>query len=170
MMEGAQPVKRPIGMTILLTLSLINACMQIFSNLFMFVSAPILKKMMESGELEDSVIPMLSSIDESMVENFSQMMELWMGVPSVYFLITGVLFIGSLVGVIKMFKLQRLGFHIYSIAQILILINAVAFVYSHMPQNPFFSEFLTTAMFILIYHLYFKRIEYDSQAKREQDI
>lgn len=170
MMEGAQPVKRPIGMTILLTLSLINACMQIFSNLFMFVSAPILKKMMESGELEDSVIPMLSSIDESMVENFSQMMELWMGVPSVYFLITGVLFTGSLVGVIKMFKLQRLGFHIYSIAQILILINAVAFVYSHMPQNPFFSEFLTTAMFILIYHLYFKRIEYDSQAKREQDI
>lgn len=170
MMEGAQPVKRPIGMTILLTLSLINACMQIFSNLFMFVSAPILRKMMESGELEDSVIPMLSSIDESMMENFSQMMELWMGVPSVYFLITGVLFTGSLVGVIKMFKLQRLGFHIYSIAQILILINAVAFVYSHMPQNPFFSEFLTTAMFILIYHLYFKRIEYDSQAKREQDI
>ena len=170
MMEGAQPVKRPIGMTILLVLSLVNACMQIFSNLFMFVSAPILKKMMESGELEDSVIPMLSSIDESMVESFSQMMELWMGVPTVYFLITGVLFTGSLVGVIKMFKLQRLGFHIYSIAQILILINAVAFVYSHMPQNPFFSEFLTTAMFILIYHLYFKRIEYDSQAKREQDI
>ena len=170
MMEGAQPVKRPIGMTILLTLSLINACMQIFSNLFMFVTAPILKKMMESGELEDSVIPMLSSVDESMVESFSQMMELWMSVPTVYFLITAVLFTASLVGVIKMFKLQRLGFHIYSIAQILILINAVAFVYSHMPQNPFFSEFLTTAMFILIYHLYFKRIEYDSQAKREQDI
>ena len=170
MMEGAQPVKRPIGMTILLTLSLINACMQIFSNLFMFVTAPILKKMMESGELEDSVIPMLSSVDESMVESFSQMMELWMSVPTVYFLITAVLFTASLVGVIKMFKLQRLGFHIYSIAQILILINAVAFVYSHLPQNPFFSEFLTTAMFILIYHLYFKRIEYDSQAKSEQDI
>ena len=170
MMEGAQPVKRPIGMTILLVLSLVNACMQIFSNLFMFVTAPILKEMMESGELEDSVIPMLSSVDETMVESFSSMMELWMGIPTVYFLITGVLFIGSLVGVVKMFKLQRLGFHIYSISQILILINAVAFVYSNMPQNPFFSEFLTTAMFILIYHLYFKRIEYDSQAKREQDI
>ena len=170
MMESAQPVKRPIGMTILLVLSLVNACMQIFSNLFMFVTAPILKEMMESGELEDSVIPMLSSVDETMVESFSSMMELWMGIPTVYFLITGVLFIGSLVGVVKMFKLQRLGFHIYSISQILILINAVAFVYSHTPQNPFFSEFLTTAMFILIYHLYFKRIEYDSQAKREQDI
>ena len=170
MMESAQPVKRPIGMTILLVLSLVNACMQIFSNLFMFVTAPILKEMMESGELEDSVIPMLSSVDETMVESFSSMMELWMGIPTVYFLITGVLFIGSLVGVVKMFKLQRLGFHIYSISQILILINAVAFVYSHTPQNPFFSEFLTTAMFILIYHLYFKRIEYDSQAKRDQDI
>ncbi|MBO7082725.1 MAG: hypothetical protein J6W30_02640 [Bacteroidales bacterium] len=170
MMESAQPVKRPIGMTILLVLSLVNACMQIFSNLFMFVTAPILKEMMESGELEDSVIPMLSSVDETMVESFSSMMELWMGIPTVYFLITGVFFIGSLVGVVKMFKLQRLGFHIYSISQILILINAVAFVYSHTPQNPFFSEFLTTAMFILIYHLYFKRIEYDSQAKREQDI
>jgi hypothetical protein len=168
-METAQP-KRPIGMTILLTLSLINACMQIFSNFFMFVTAPILKGMMESGELEDSITPMLSAMDETMAENFSDMLELWTNIPSIYFLITGLLFIGSLFGVIKMFKLQRVGFHCYSISQILILIASVAFIYSHMPQNTFFSDFLTTAMFILIYHLYFKRIENDPQTQREQDI
>ena len=168
-METTQP-KRPIGMTILLVLSLINACMQIFSNLFMFVSAPILKEMMESGELEDSITPMLSAMDETMAESFSNMLELWTNIPTIYFLITGLLFVGSLAGVIKMFKLQRVGFHCYSISQILILITSVALVYSHMPQNTFFSDFLTTVMFILIYHLYFKRIENDPQAQREQDI
>ena len=168
-METVQP-KRPIGMTILLVLSLINACMQIFSNLFMFVSAPILKEMMESGELEDSINPILSAMDETMAESFSNMLELWTNIPTIYFLITGLLFVGSLVGVIKMFKLQRVGFHCYSISQILILITSVVLVYSHTPQNTFFSDFLTTVMFILIYHLYFKRIENDPQAQREQDI
>ena len=53
-----------------------------------------------------------------------------------------------------------MGFHIYSISQLLILIAEVAFVYSKLPQNPFFNEFLSTVMFILIYYLFFKRIEF----------
>ncbi|MBO6026351.1 MAG: hypothetical protein J6P73_03815 [Bacteroidales bacterium] len=169
-METTQPVKRPVGMTFLLVLSILNACLQIFSNLFMYITMPVMKTMTDNGELEDAFAPFFSMIDESMVENFNSTIEVWMNVPPYYFLITGLLFVGSLVGAVKMLRLQRLGFHIYSISQMLILIVAVAFVYSHMPQNPFFSVFLTTVMFILIYHLYFKRIENDPTTKKEQDI
>lgn len=159
-METAQPIKRPIGMTILLVLSLINACAQIFSNLLTYLLAPALKDMMESGQMDDVFNIYNSFMDESMVENLKTTMDLWLNINPTFFLLTGLLYIGSLFGVIRMFKLQRLGFHIYSISQMLILIVAVMFLYSHMPQNPFFSEFLTTALFILIYHLYFKRIEF----------
>ena len=62
-----------------------------------------------------------------------------------------------------MFKLQRVGFHFYSISQILMLIAAVVFVYSKQGQDTFLNEFLTTMMFILIYHLYLKRIEFQQQ-------
>lgn len=159
-METAQPIKRPIGMTILLVLSLINACAQIFSNLLTYLLAPTLKEMMESGQMDDVFNMYNAFMDESMVENLRSTMDLWLDVNPMFFLLTGLLYIGSLFGVIRMFKLQRLGFHLYSISQMLILIVAVAFLYSKMPQNPFFSEFLTTVLFILIYHLYLKRIEF----------
>lgn len=169
-METTQPVKRPVGMTFLLVLSILNASLQIFSNLLMFVTMPIMKAMTDNGEMEDAFEPFLSMMDETMVESFNSTMEVWMNVKPIFFLITGLLFVGTLVGAIKMLRLQRLGFHIYSISKMLILIAAVAFVYSHMAQNPFINEFLTTVMFILIYHLYFKRIENDPTKKREQDI
>lgn len=169
-MDNSQPMKRPIGMTILLVLSLANACMQIFSNLFLFITSPILKEMMDNGELEDAFKPLQSFMDEATMESYMNMMDHLSSIDPIYFLLTGILFIGSLIGVIKMFKLQRLGFHIYSISQILLLIVSVAFVHSTFGNNGFFNEFLLTLMFILMYHLYLKRFENGQETKREQDI
>ncbi|MBQ3709374.1 MAG: hypothetical protein II887_01585 [Bacteroidales bacterium] len=160
---SAQPVRRPVGMTVLLIISLVNACMQIFSNLFMFITTPIVKETVESPEWEKITTPFLSAMGKGMAESYTKTMELWTTINPAYFLITGVLFICSLMGVIRMLKLQRVGFHLYSISQLLILITAVAFHYFQITQVPFFSELLITAMFILIYHLYFKRIEFQTQ-------
>ena len=76
-----------------------------------------------------------------------------------YYLFLLVLFIASLVGVLKMFKWDKRGFHIYSIAQILMLINASVYLYPKQPQSNFASELLLTLIFILLYYLYFKRME-----------
>jgi hypothetical protein len=70
-----------------------------------------------------------------------------------------VLFIASLVGVIKMFRGDKRGLHIYAMAQILMLIDASVFVYPLQKPSPFFSDLLLTAIFILIYYLYFKRMD-----------
>ena len=85
-------------------------------------------------------------------------------------MLTALLYVGSLIGVIKMFKLQRTGFHVYSISQMLILIVSVICIYSKQGTDGFFNEFLMTVMFILIYHLYLKRIENDPANQRELDI
>ena len=166
------PVKRPIGMTILLVLSLINACLQIFSSLGMFVSLPFISQMMENGELEEAMAPFLTlmQINGEDLESFWQIIETRITTSPIYYLLTALFYFGSLIGVIKMFKLQRTGFHFYSISQMLLLIITVIFIYSKLGSVGFFNEFLMTVMFILIYHLYLKRIENEPKAKREQDI
>lgn len=85
-----------------------------------------------------------------------------------YYLILTVLFIASLVGVVKMFKGDKRGLHIYAIAQICMLINASVFVYPLQKPSPFVSDLLLTAIFILIYRLYFKRMEMLEQTQNPE--
>lgn len=166
-----QPVRRPIGMTILLVLSLVNAILQIFSSLGMWITTPVMSQMLANGELEESMAPFLTlmRMDGDELETFWQILETRLSINPIYYLFTALLYIGSLFGVIKMFKLQRVGFHVYSISQMLLLIVSVIYIYSTLGSTGFFNEFLMTVMFILLYHLYFKRIENDPTTKREQD-
>ena len=165
-------VKRPVGMTILLVLSLINAILQIFSSLGMWMTTPVMREMLANGELEESMLPFLTlmRMDDEATKAFWEVLENRLTINPIYYLFTALLYVGSLVGVIKMFKLQRTGFHFYSISQMLLLIVSVIYVYSTQGSAGFFNEFLMTVMFILIYHLYLKRIENDPANKREQDI
>ena len=169
-MMNDNTIKRPVGMTILLVLSCINACFQIFGNLSTFFAVPMMKQMMANGQLEELMSPFLSMMQGDELKAFWESFEARLAINRLYYLFTALLYIGSLVGVIKMFKLQRKGFHIYSIAQILLLIVAVVFVYSTQGKSGFINEFLFTALFILLYHLYLKRIENVPNTKREQDI
>ena len=157
-----QPYKRPTGMTILLVLSFINAGLQIISSLIMYVGTPVLEEMLASGQIEELLLPFLNSMDENMREAYLGELEFRASVNPLYYLFNLMLYIGSLMGVLKMFKLHRVGFHTYSISQMLILINSVVFIYSNHTHSGFFSEFLTTVLFILMYHLFFKKIEMDS--------
>lgn len=159
MNEIEPQVKRPVGMTILLVLSLLNAIYQIVSSLFIFILMPAMKQMVETNQIEDLLESYMPMLDSSMVETVTENLSVQLSVSPYYYLLLAVLYAGSLAGVLRMFRLERIGFHIYSISQMLILIAEVAFVYTKLPQNPFFNEFLMTVMFILIYHLFFKRIE-----------
>ena len=165
-------VKRPVGMTILLVLSLINAILQIFSSLGMWLTTPVMSQMLTDGTLEESMAPFLTlmRMDDASTQAFWEVLENRLTINPIYYLLTALLYIGSLIGVIKMFKLQRAGFHFYSISQMLLLIVSVVYVYSTQGSAGFFNEFLMTVMFILIYHLYLKRIENDPKNQREQDI
>lgn len=171
-MINEAPIKRPIGMTILLILSLVNACLQIFSSLGMFLTLPIMNEMLSNGDMAQQMEPWLSMMRMSDEETkaFWEVIESRLSINPAYYLLTALLYVGSLVGVLRMFKLQRIGFHVYSISQMLILIVAVIFVYSTQGSSGFFNEFLMTVMFILLYHLYLKRIENGANPEREQDI
>ena len=144
-------------MTILLVLSFINACWNILRSIIMYFTTPLMSEMLNNGQFEEMMEP-FSSMGEEFTKAMNESMTVLTQINTNYYLILLVLFIASLVGVIKMFRGDKRGLHIYAIAQILMLIDASVFVYPLQKPSPFFSDLLLTVIFILIYYLYFKRM------------
>jgi len=151
-------------MTILLVLSFLNACFSIFSNVVMYFFTPMLSEMIKSGQLEEIMGSVMTSANEETRTEMMNSMTMLSNIKPVFYLIMLVLFIASLIGVIKMFKWDKRGFHIYSIAQLLMLIASSVYKYPMMQPSPFMTDLLLTAMFILVYYLYFKRMEMTNRA------
>ena len=145
-------------MTILLVLSFINACWNIFSSLITLIVKPRITEMLHNGEFEKMMQPFATK-DEEFAKAMNESMQMFSQIDSKFYIILLILFIASLVGVIKMFKNDKRGFHIYSIAQICMLIDNSMFVYPLQHPSPFLSDMMLTAIFILLYYLYFKRME-----------
>ena len=160
-----QDMKRPSGMTFVLILSLINACWKILTELISYFFIPITAKMMESGQLQQSYEPIFTMMKwgKEEIDAFMATLQSAMSVNVNYHLITALLFVGSLVGVIMMFKTNKTGLHVYSISQISMLIAASMYLYPKQPQSTFFYDLLLTLMFIFLYYLYFKRMEMAKQ-------
>lgn len=161
------PKKRPVGMTILLVLSFINACWNIFSSSISLIMKPGLTEMRNNGQLEEMMKP-FSAMGGDFAKAMNDAMQIFSQIDSKFYLILIALFIASLIGVIKMFKGNKLGFHIYSIAQICMLIDNSVFVYPLQKPSPFFSDLMLTAIFILLYYLYFKRLEMSQPTQKPE--
>ena len=157
-METTEQKTRPTGMTILLILSFINACWNILRSVILYFTTPRMAEMYENGELEKMMEP-FSAMGEEFTKAMNDAMHIFTQINPNYYLILLVLFIASLIGVLKMFKGDKRGFHIYSIAQICMLIDHSVFVYPLQKPSPFTSDLIITILFILLYYLYFKRMQ-----------
>lgn len=157
-METSEQKKRPTGMTILLVLSFINACWNIFRSVVMYVTTPRLAEMLDSGVFEEMMQP-FSTMGEDFTKSMNDTINVLTQINPNYYLILLALFVVSLMGVRRMFKNDKRGFHLYSISQICMLIAHSVYVYPLQKPSPFTSDLLLTAVFIFLYYLYFKRME-----------
>ena len=157
-LNPTQQPKRPTGMTILLVLSFINACWNILRSLVMYIATPRITEMIDSRQFEEMMQP-FSAMGEDFSKSMNETLNTLTQINPNYYLILLVLFIVSLMGVRRMFKFDKSGFHLYSIAQICMLIAHSVFVYPLQKPSPFTSDLLLTAIFILLYYLYFKRMD-----------
>jgi hypothetical protein len=73
-----------------------------------------------------------------------------------YYLFEMLLFIASFVGVLMMWKLQKKGFHVYAISQILMLIVTSVFVTSKIGGGFPFGAIFWTALFVIMYFPHYK--------------
>ena len=157
-METTEQKTRPTGMTILLVLSFINACWNIIRSIVLYFTTPKMVEMYQNGQFDEMMTP-FSGMGEDFTNAMNDAMHIFSQINPNYYLILLVLFIASLIGVLKMFKGDKRGFHIYSIAQICMLIDHSVFVYPLQKPSPFTSDLMITILFILLYYLYFKRMQ-----------
>jgi hypothetical protein len=75
-----------------------------------------------------------------------------------YYFIEMILFIASFVGVLMMWRLQKRGFHVYTISQILMLIATSICVVSKIGGGFPFGPVLWTALFVMMYFSHYKRV------------
>lgn len=122
--------KRPDLLMVLCILTFIGSGMAAFSNLFIFLSFDEVSNILEDFDMDFPEFDMIMSGGKK-------------------FFITGfILYTLSLAGAIQMWKLSKIGFHIYTGAQIFILLLPLAMI-----ENFKFSFFglLITAAFIFAY-------------------
>ena len=148
--ENPEP-QRPTGLSIACVLSFINAGFQFISNIFWFLAYNTMQSL---GQDEDYL---------ELMEKFSQgndqieaTMQAQLAVSRVSYLLQALLFVGSFIGVYYMWKQLKKGFHIYAIAQILILIVTAVFVTS-ITGASIVGPAVLTAIWIGIYFIYYRK-------------
>ena len=130
-----EPGKRTDLLTILCVLTFVGSGLAAFSNFFIYLSYEEMLTIVEDYEVE--------------IPGFDMMMS-----GGRRFFITGfILYTFSWVGALQMWKLKKIGFHLYTGAQIFILLLPVIMIQSY--QFSIFS-LLFTAVFIAGYAINLK--------------
>jgi hypothetical protein len=128
-------VSRPDWLTYLCIASFIGSGLAVVSNLFIFFSY-------------EEMILLKDQIDMNIPE-----FELIMSGGRRFFFAGFILYSISFFGVYYLYKLRKIGFHLYAVAQVFILVLPVAFI----PAYPFsLLSVLVTAGFITGYAYYYK--------------
>lgn len=148
--ENPEP-QRPTGLTITCVLSFINAGFQFLGNIFSFLAYNVMQGLGQDEDYLEMMEKFVPDIDE-----FEATMNAQLAVSRVSYLLQALLYVGSFIGVLYMWRLQKKGFHIYAISQILLLIVTAVFVTS-VTGAPIWGSVILTAIWIGIYFIYYRK-------------
>jgi hypothetical protein len=129
--------QRPTLLTIICILTFIGSGMNLFSS-FMIAGFYDLFVQIAQEFAEKFKLPGIELLTEA---------------TPMFFLISGLFYVGSLIGAVFMFLMKKIGFHIYTIAQILLVIAPMYFL--HQP-GPDVLVLLFSGLFIFLYSMNLK--------------
>lgn len=145
--------QRPTLLSVLCVLSFINGAWNALQNFCIFGMYNTFSSMLEDDDMMDKISELMGNAQFETVQKAYQMM---LSVDRIFYLLTSLLYIGSFVGVAFMWKMKKNGFHIYAIAQILILIVAALYFYGTTGASPW-MDVIMTAIFITWYFTFYKK-------------
>jgi hypothetical protein len=131
--EIPKPI-RPQALTVVCWLSFFGSGLGAVSNLFFYLFHNQVIEVIESGVYKDL------GFDMTMISSVSKY----------YFLFTGLLQVAAFTGVRQMFELKRIGFHFYTVSQLLMLIISTVYIYRPSGIFPAF-DLMFSGLFILLY-------------------
>lgn len=125
------------NLRIILTLSIIGSGLYFISYLMTGLTLPALKAMYQSGSIS---FPPETTV---LVEQFFE-------TPRSFFLCSALLYAASLTGVILMWNLRKSGFHLYTLAQLLVMLVTLLFLgRERLPLG----DIMFTLLFIVYYYI-----------------
>lgn len=127
---------------IFLVLSMIGSGFALISNIVWGVGLPTMKEMLESGEM---VLP----------SEMTVMMEELIQTPKSFYLCSALLYAASLIGVVLMWNVRKSGFHLYTLAQLLVLLTGVLFLGK---DHLVLGDVMLTILFVTYYFMSLKRL------------
>ena len=137
--DAEQKEKRPSLLTLLCILTFIGSGMNAFSNVVVFLFYDASMK-----------------LTEEVVKTFKIAgMDAFLTAKPVYFAVTALINVLAVTGAIRMWQLRKLGFHIYTVAQILVVIAPMYFF--HLP-GPDLVGVILSGIFVLLYSSYLKKM------------
>ena len=126
----------------MLILSMIGSGLYCLSSLSWGLTAPTIQQMVDSGAIK---------LQDSMTVAFEQMIE----TPRSFYLWSALLYAVSLTGVILMWNLRKLGFHLYTLAQLFVLVITVLFLGK---ERLLLGDVMFTLLFIISYYVSLRRL------------
>ncbi|MCF8233455.1 MAG: hypothetical protein K9G67_00605 [Bacteroidales bacterium] len=130
-----QPPKRPMLLSVLCVITFVTSGFTTIIYFFSLLSYSTIRELLQSGEV---------SMPGA---------ELFLSLPSSFFLLGTIFYAGSVFGAAFMWNLKKIGFHVYTASQIGVLITISS--YNTMNGVPIF-EILLTLMFIILYGVHLR--------------
>jgi hypothetical protein len=131
-----ETAKRPELLTILCILTFVGSGSSFIANGFLYLMFDQVKEII--GQQEE-----LNFLGSEI--NLSFLLE----IKPLFFLIQAALYFLSVLGAYQMFQLRKVGFHLYAVSQILLLMMPKIFI----PILPFpFFELMVSTVFIFLYY------------------
>lgn len=155
--EQEEP-KRPEMLTVICVLSFINAVYNGIVNFVSFAFYDFFQNMFSQMRNGEGVFADMAEQMGDNWEMFAQASSLAFSVGRGYYFVEMVLFVASFIGVLMMWRLQKKGFHVYTIAQFLMLIATSIFVTSKIDGGFPFGPIFWTAAFVFMYASYYKNV------------
>lgn len=139
--------ERPSFLSVLCVLSFIGSGCSLLSYLSIGMSFNTLRTLVLESDTYEAYF--------AMAPNMRSSMEIMFSLPHWYFFMNGLLYAASLAGTILMWRLRRVGFHIYTIAQCLLILQGMLLV----PGTGVpFGAIIWTGLFVTGYASYLKRM------------
>ena len=133
-------VKRTPGLTFICILTFVFSGLMFFSSLFSSVYYYYIPGFIQSSPFTKAI---------SGIEGMTEVIKLMTETSIWFYIFSTILYGVSLTGAILMFRLRKVGFHFYTVAQILILITPMVYLAGFKTD---FASTVITAIFIFLYY------------------
>ena len=133
-------IQRPTLLSVVCILTFIGSGFSAFSNLVLWLSQSTLKELVLTTDLYDSFFELFPEMEIQMMT----MLE----IPSYFYFMSALFYIGSILGAAWMWRMQRKGFHVYTISQCLLILVSMLMMPN---QGIQWGSILWTGLFIALY-------------------